>query len=330
MKRIAYRFYLLFQLQTTVKHSQQDSYIGSYHGNFSYLRRIGQSVAILMVDARAERTRKQIVSSDVWSLIFDRVQLLPSEVQHLVVVSGVPIVYPRLSTAEGVLSSIGKAKEAANKGFNNFAKDLGAGLGKVFGEKTQQNFHEATVNMKKALGKTGLMSKVLNHFGEPELEDDLIDHWTNENHKEERSMIISRFQSISKENKLRVTFAAGDVHCGGFGRMYAKSGEEDHHLMYQVISSAIGNVPPPKAVLQTVHSSCAKIVFNNETMEEMVDTFDKDVNGQVLKGKKLIGRRNYAIVNAVEDGSLSFSLQVEAEDYKSPTAGYEKKVPIMQ
>jgi hypothetical protein len=43
----------------------------------------------------------------------------------------------------------------------------------------------------------------------------------------------------------------GDVHLGAMGRFFTKDQPDsvDFRLMYQITSSAIGNVPPPGAVL---------------------------------------------------------------------------------
>lgn len=58
----------------------------------------------------------------------------------------------------------------------------------------------------KALGKTGLFSNVFNKFdGGVEVLDDLDDHWTAKNHKDERKIIIEDLQDLAADRSVRVT-----------------------------------------------------------------------------------------------------------------------------
>lgn len=58
----------------------------------------------------------------------------------------------------------------------------------------------------KALGKTGLFSNVFNKFdGGVEVLDDLDDHWTAKNHKDERKIIIEDLQDLAADRSVRIT-----------------------------------------------------------------------------------------------------------------------------
>lgn len=58
----------------------------------------------------------------------------------------------------------------------------------------------------KALGKAGLFKNLLNHFdGGVEVLDDLDDHWTAKNHKEERAIVIEDLQDLAADKSVRVT-----------------------------------------------------------------------------------------------------------------------------
>ncbi len=58
----------------------------------------------------------------------------------------------------------------------------------------------------KALGKTGLLGNFLNKFdGGVEVLDDLDDHWTAKNHKEERRIVIEDLQDLAADKSVRVT-----------------------------------------------------------------------------------------------------------------------------
>ena len=49
-----------------------------------------------MPDTRAERGKTQIVSPASWKLLFDRTEALPPTVQHIVVCTTVPVLYPKV------------------------------------------------------------------------------------------------------------------------------------------------------------------------------------------------------------------------------------------
>jgi hypothetical protein len=186
------------------------------------------------------------------------------------------------------------------------------------------------MDVKLAVGKSGMMKKVLNQFGEPELADDLIDHWTNVSHADERMAMILRFQQLSLLKKVRITFIAGDVHCCGVGRLFNPDMDGDEHLMYQIVSSAIVNVPPPNGVLSTVNRSAKVYQLNRNTHEEMLDLFEKDVNGKApATGKKLLGRRNWCAVTR-EAEALQFSIMVENQHHEHPSVPYSVLVPPMK
>jgi hypothetical protein len=60
---------------------------------------------MLLLDCRTERKLTQIVSPYTYERVFAKCRELPSEVQHLVVLLGVPIAYPRMVFIENVLTS---------------------------------------------------------------------------------------------------------------------------------------------------------------------------------------------------------------------------------
>lgn len=47
---------------------------------------------------RSERTKHCIVSDASWKMLFDRIDALPTSVQHIVVVTTVPVLYPKVGT----------------------------------------------------------------------------------------------------------------------------------------------------------------------------------------------------------------------------------------
>lgn len=332
MKRIAYRYYLLFQHHTTPAMAVDDHFIGVERNSYSLITQLGPSTAILLLDARSERTQTQVISQESYDQVFAKLeQDMPLTTRHLVLVTGVPLIYPRMESAETILNHIGRIKLRTTRAFNTIKRGVKKGVRKVFGEKAASEFDSKMDNVKMALGKSGMMKSVLNQFGEPELADDLIDHWTNVNHNAERQALILRLQKLSMERRVRVTLIAGDVHCAAVGRFASKDGAMDHHLMYQIISSAIVNVPPPNVILRRLHGNSKVISFDDETQEEMVDLFTTDVNGKKLSRHKLMGRRNWCDVvgDSAVPGSLVFSIQVENVVWSDPSVAYPVSVPAM-
>lgn len=62
------------------------------------------------------------------------------------------------------------------------------------------------MNPVKALGRTGMFGKLMNNIdGGVEVLDDLNDHWTAKNHKQERSIVIEDLQDLAIDKSLRVT-----------------------------------------------------------------------------------------------------------------------------
>lgn len=159
-----------------------------------------------------------------------------------------------------------------------------------------------------------------------------LDHWTHANHEKERLDLIHRVQEFSAKRNIRVTFIAGDVHCGGVGRLFSASELADSRLTYQIVSSAIGNIPPPNSVICQLHRSAKVIKLDDVTYEEMLDLFHEDVDGKPLTEKKLIGRRNWCSVepDSEKEGAIKFSLQVENEDYRQPSKAYSVSVPPLR
>ncbi|KAI9771533.1 MAG: hypothetical protein M1839_002776 [Geoglossum umbratile] len=71
--------------------------------------RLGKRIAFLGVDTRTERTRHQINYPETYDLIFNRLNTElgrnPGEIEHLIILLGVPIAYPRLVWLENILRS---------------------------------------------------------------------------------------------------------------------------------------------------------------------------------------------------------------------------------
>lgn len=110
---IAFKYYMLFQHQSVMGETEESEpswILGSRPGPYinelsrSLFMSLGSGVALLAVDARTERTRNEVLREDTWKKIMDRCydEMEKGKPQHLLVLLGVPIAYPRLVWLENM------------------------------------------------------------------------------------------------------------------------------------------------------------------------------------------------------------------------------------
>lgn len=261
----------------------------------SLYMRLGARIAFLGLDARTERTRHQINYQDTYELIFSRVRSELSaakEIKHLIVLLGVPIAYPRLAWLENIFTSplVGPIR-FLNKRF-------------------------------------GVAGSFFNSFdGQVDLLDDLDDHYTARQHKSERKALIVGLQELAQAYNMRVTILGGDVHLAAVGRFYsspklAVPSEHDHRYMVNVISSAITNKPPPKAVANLLARRNKIHHLNHETHETLMKIFDRGPGGLAKAAnwnRCTMPSRNYAIIAEAEATSSSL-MNGKVQENNAPTA----------
>ena len=247
----------------------------------SLYMRLGARMGFMGIDARTERTRHQVNYPETYDLIFERLKSElssasagPNRMTHLIVLLGIPIAHPRLIWLENIFTSpiIGPIRF----------------LSKRF----------------------GIAGGFFNKFdGQVDLLDDLDDHYTARQHKKERKDLLLRLQSLAEEFSIRISILGGDVHLAALGRFYAKPKlgipvGQDHRYMVNIISSAITNHPPPKAVADLLARRNKIHHLDHETDETLIKIFDKDP-GRTMKtasfNKVTMPSRNYAIISESYD-----------------------------
>lgn len=238
--------------------------------------RLGKRIAFCGIDARTERTRKQVNYSDTYDLIFDRLEreciASQGQIKHLVLLLGIPVAYPRLAWLENILRSPFIAPiRLLNRRF-------------------------------------GLAGGLFNRFdGQVDLLDDLDDHYTAKHHKEERRTLVLRLQEFSRKFSVRVTILGGDVHLAALGRFYSATkeidAEEDYRYMVNIISSAITNKPPPKAVANLLaRRNKIHHLKDGHTDETLLKLFNKQPGGKMKSAEWnqcTMPSRNYAIITEI-------------------------------
>lgn len=256
----------------------------------SLYMRLGARIAFCGIDARTERTRRQVNYPETYDLIFDRLRTeftaAQGQITHLILLLGVPIAYPRLAWLENILASpIIAPVKLLHRSF-------------------------------------GFAGGFFNSFdGSVDLLDDLDDHYTSRRHKKERRELMERLQAFAQEFSVRITILGGDVHLAAMGRFYSKTrlnipAEQDHRYMANVISSAITNKPPPSAVANLLARRNKIHHLNHDTHETLLDLFDKQPGG-IMKGAKwnrcTMPSRNYASITEVTGSSPRSTTQERSD-----------------
>lgn len=239
--------------------------------------RLGRRIAFIGLDARTERTRHQVNYPDTYDNIFARlnseVAAANGEIKHLILLLGVPIAYPRLAWLENILTSpVIAPVRLLNRRF-------------------------------------GVAGSLFNQFdGQVDLLDDLDDHYTARQHKAERKELILRLQEFAKTHSIRVTILGGDVHLAAIGRFYSNlklgiPSENDHRYIVNIISSAITNKPPPKAVANLLARRNKIHHLDHDTDETLMDIFDKQPGGKEKSApwnKVTMPSRNFACITEID------------------------------
>ncbi|KAI5964357.1 uncharacterized protein KGF55_002299 [Candida pseudojiufengensis] len=293
---VAYKYYMLFQHQMNPEeklHLNSSSWLlGSKSGpfikqkNHSVFMRLGKEISLLGLDCRTERKLKQVVDPSTYKIVFDKLnsELKPNgEIKHLLVMLGVPIFYPRLVWLEWVLTSTALAPA-------------------------------------RKLAQKGLINKgLVNEFdGDVEVLDDLNDHWCSKYHKRERNKLVKDLIEFGASKGIRITILSGDVHLCCIGRMKSKyhnhpnthlirgseaiqqenqdlinHPENDPRLIFNIISSAIVNAPPPDAMATLLNKRSKEHKFNRDTTEDVIPIFKKDVDGSTRDNHRFLNKRNW-------------------------------------
>ncbi|CCO27778.1 putative protein YGR266W [Rhizoctonia solani AG-1 IB] len=260
----------------------------------------------LTYHTRAERKKELVCSQTTYDRVFWNLHQLPHQVEHVVIQLGIPIAYPRMNFLETALESkLNPFTALAQKG---------------------------------SLGLSGFVNKFNK---DPELLDDLNDHWTAKSHKRERNWFIEQVQAFAKARRIRVTFLSGDVHCAavGYFKTLVRGGGKapaidplgDHRYMLNVVTSAIVNTPPPAGVLTMVGMLADRphrTMHYCDTDESMIPLFRTDTDDTPLKQPFIMGRRNYTSVELDDQtGSLNFDIRIERMKGSGDTVGYLVQAP---
>jgi hypothetical protein len=208
--RVGIEMYLLFQHHTTLeilRNVSSDTDLFTITGSgWHFVKYLGPAVVVVGPDCRSERTQRQVLAGPTYQGIFPKVATLPPSVQHCIWMISVPPVYPRLESVESIAHTIATAKKGVTGTYNLLGKVTSSVAGVVGGkDAVASGFSQ----VKKAVGKSGLMGGVLNTFGDIDIADELRDMWTHESKDLERTYLIRTLQGIAHQKGVRMTFLSG-------------------------------------------------------------------------------------------------------------------------
>lgn len=212
--RLGVEMYLLFQHHTSLEvlrnvSSDTDLFTVTGQG-WHFVKYLGPAVVVVGPDCRSERTQTRVMAGPTYQGIFPKVAMLPPSVQHVIWMVSVPVIYPRLDTVETLANTFATGKKMVNTTYNIVGRVTSSVAGVVGGkEVVQSGFNQ----VKKAVGKGGLMGGMLNQFGEIDISDELKDLWTHESKDLERTYLIRTLQGIAHQKGIRMTFLSGGKPC---------------------------------------------------------------------------------------------------------------------
>ncbi|RMZ87774.1 hypothetical protein DV736_g5005, partial [Chaetothyriales sp. CBS 134916] len=305
--RIGIEMYLLFQHHTTLeilRNVSDDTDLFTITGTgWHFIKFLGPALTVVGMDTRSERNPHQVMAGPTYQGIFPKIALLPQSVQHCILMIAVPLLYPRLDSAEQIAQTVATGKKAVTGAYNMIGK-VSSSVAGIVGAKAAVG--SGFDSVKRAVGKSGLMGSVLSPFGDIDLLDELKDQWTHESKDLERTYLIRTLQGISHQRSIRFTFISGAVNTCGAGLVHDPSHPSDHKTMYQLISSSVVNTPPPSYVLKLLNNNKPLYVPANgtrstpsvptDTKEDMLEIFTHDVTGQPAHNRRLMARRNYVAI----------------------------------
>lgn len=96
--------------------------------------------------------------------------------------------------------------------------------------------------------------------------------------------------------------------------------------MPQIISSAIVNAPPPNVLIKMMHVfNIAKQSVNKGTREKMVRVF----KGRYKQSDKVMGRRNYLVVQGDSTDRLQCTLRIELPEALGSVETFQMYIPVL-
>lgn len=287
---IAKKHILLWQMLLNEEEVPDAGFIGKGLHKVTEIDNLG----ILTLDARTERTQHQIVSEESYEAIFERLYNMSDDVQQLIVMLTVPIIYPEFKHLLELLKNVANPLEQIRFWLGKGPSDL---------------------QMKRATDQEDLL-------------DDFMDHWNHPNHMNERLYFILKLLELSLSKMVRISVLAGDVHCASQAQFQSPGAvpfEIDPYGIKQFVSSGIGNEPPPLVLKGLMYPDTLETEkFRDEKGTSKAKAVFNEWVGTSAKGKPITEKfcfdRNYLEGTVTPKG---LEVQLHVEDSTNPNRKVE-------
>lgn len=295
--RIAFKYYLLFQHQTAIEETDHDEpswIMGAEPGPYirersrSLFIPLGKGVTLLGLDERTERMSHEILSEPTCDIIWDRChrEMNRGEVKHLLVLSSIPIAYPRMAMLKNILNS---RKSLGKAGLFGGLVNKNGGKIEIYDDHWTAKHHKAE--------RTFLIE---------DLQDLAAD-------KSIRITILSGDVHLA---------AMGQFYSNP---KLGLPKDKDYRYMPNIISSAIANSPETEMVSDMLNRRNQVHHMDSNTDEDMIPIFTHDVDGKPRNNKRLIPRRNWCSIREYQPGFTPPATPDIDDDEEEPRPGKLKR-----
>ncbi|KAJ5781738.1 uncharacterized protein N7518_010221 [Penicillium psychrosexuale] len=273
--KIAFKYYLLFQHHSVPDEIEADEpswLLGAHPGPYieqksrNLFMSLGQGVSLLGLDCRTERRSNEVLSEETCDLLWDRChrEIMNGETKHLIVLSSVPVAYPRVAMLRNFMNSRKSLGKAGVLG--GLVNRSGPNV-EVFDD------HWAGKHLKSE--RTWLIEDLQDLAAEKSVRITILSG-------DVHLAAIGQFYSNPKLN-------IGKDH--------------DYRYMPNVISSAIADIPETDLIADMINKRSTLHHMDSNTDEDVVPIFFQDVNGKARNNKRLLPRRNWCSIREYKPGS---------------------------
>ncbi|KAJ5744439.1 hypothetical protein N7533_009309 [Penicillium manginii] len=292
--KIAFKYYLLFQHHSVPDETEieEPSWIlGAQPGPYIEQRSrnlfmsLGSDVVLLGLDCRTERRSNEVLAEATCDLIWDRChqEIVRGETKHLIVLSSVPIAYPRVAMLKNFMNSrksIGKAGM------------IGGLVNRSGGNVEVYDDHWAGKHLKSE--RTWLVEDLQDLAAEKSVRVTILSG-------DVHLAAIGQFYSNPKLDIAK---------------------DHDYRYMPNIISSAIADMPETEIISDTLNKRNTVHHMDSNTDEDIIPIFTQDVNGKSRNNKRLLPRRNWCSIREYIPGSTPGSTpEPETPEEPEPRPG---------
>ncbi|KXG53121.1 uncharacterized protein PGRI_001710 [Penicillium griseofulvum] len=273
--KIAFKYYMLFQHHSVPDETEADEpswLLGAHPGPYieqksrNLFMSLGQGVSFLGLDCRTERRSNEVLSEETCDLLWDRChrEIMKGETKHLIVLSSVPVAYPRVAMLRNFMNS---RKSLGKAGVLGGLVNRSGGNVEVFDD------HWAGKHLKSE--RTWLVEDLQDLAAEKSVRITILSG-------DVHLAAIGQFYSNPKLNIPK---------------------DQDYRYMPNVISSAIADIPEADLIADMLNKRNTVHHMDSNTDEDVVPIFSQDVNGKARNNKRLLPRRNWCSIREYQPGS---------------------------